>query len=426
MTGSGVAELSLVSEPYVLRNLAALAKAETLPPDRRVDMLTRAAAAFSSGIVNDQSADEHEYIVSRVSGMPISVVRAATRVIARNMVESHSMVRFARPQGAVTDWRDPTTRTGRAVWTRRGRVFAVHAAGAGPCAHAVWPEALALGYRVAVRPSRHEPFTPHRLVKALQEAGFGPNQLVLLPTDRDVADGIIRVADLAMIYGGDEVTRKYGADPRVLPLGPGRSKILLTGSDWESYVDTVVDSIIQYGGATSGNATAVFVEDDPAAVANALAKRLADLPSLRPEDDRAVLPVQRTETARTIERHVLAIARGTTAWLGGDGVVDDLGDGSAALRPAVFEVRRSTARQIGVELPFPCVWVAPWSRHDGIKPLSRTLTLTAITDDEQLIGRLLDEPTISNVHIGDVPTHVVPHNGRLAEFLMRTKAVLRA
>ena len=134
-------------------------------------------------------------------------------------------------------------------------------------------------------------------------------------------------------------------------------------------------------------------------------------------------------TAKAVEALLLRHADGATPWLGGDGIVDDLGDGSAVLRPAVFQVDRPDAPQTSVELGFPCVWVAPWSHADGIGPLRQTLVLTAITDDEQLIERLVNEPSISNVYVGNHPTywmHVdVPHDGYLAEFLMRTKAVIR-
>jgi hypothetical protein len=55
--------------------------------------------------------------------------------------------------------------------------------------------------------------------------------------------------------------------------------------------------------------------------------------------------------------------------------------------------------------------------------------LTAVTHDERLLDELLAEPTISNLYIGDHPTHWIepgiPHDGYLAEFLMRTKAVIR-
>lgn len=429
VTGQPVAELSLVPRLFVHRSIAALRSAETAPADRLAAALTHAGRTFATATINGLSVSDYQHAVSRVSGLPISVVRATTDMIAYAAAEAYGVTQSARPVGAVNGWRDPATRTGRAVWTRRGDVFAVHASGNHPGVHGLWLEALALGYRVAVRPSQREPFTPHRLITALRAAGLGNDQVVLLPTDHAVAGDIIRGADLAMVYGGDDVVAKYGGSTSVLVQGPGRSKILLAGGDWRPHLDTVVASIANEGGTACVNTTAVFVEGDPTPVAQAIAERLSTIPSLPPVDDKAVLPVQPLSTAAAMEKLVLHRAQGTKAWLGGDGIVDDLGDGSAALRPAVFQVDAATAPQTGVELGFPLVWVAPWSNADGAQPLRNTLVLTAITPDEQLIDRLVADPTIRNVYVGDHPTYWmrpgVPHDGYLAEFLMRTKAVIR-
>ncbi|WP_017600504.1 aldehyde dehydrogenase family protein, partial [Nocardiopsis lucentensis] len=321
------------------------------------------------------------------------------------------------------------TRRGRAVWTRRGEVLAVHAPGNHPGVQAQWLEALALGYRVAVRPSRREPFTPHRLVTALRESGFSGDQVVLLPTEHDVADELVREADLAMVYGGDEVVDRHRGDPNVLPQGPGRSKILLTGEDWRDHLDMIVDSIVHQAGVACVNATAVFVDGDPAPVAEALAARLGRLAELPPEHGDAVLPVQPEETARAFERHLVACADGAVPWHAPDGIARPLGDGSSVLYPAVHQVARGDAPQTRIELPFPCVWVAPWSPEDGIAPLRDTLALTVVSEDEDLVDRLVAEPSISNVYVGDHPTHWTepgsPHDGYLAEFLMRSKSVFR-
>jgi acyl-CoA reductase-like NAD-dependent aldehyde dehydrogenase len=430
VAGNPVAELSMVPRLFVTRAMAALRHADTLPLDERVAALAHAGELYSTGTVDGISADDHQHIVSRVTGLPISVVRSAAAAIAESAVEAYHSVQHARPEGDVNDWRDPLTRTGRGVWTRRGDVFGVHAPGNHPGVHAIWLEALTLGYRVAVRPSRRDPFTPHRLISALRSAGFGEDQVVLLPTGYDVADEIIRGADLAMAYGGEDVMRKYAAVSKMLPQGPGRSKILLTADvDWRDHLDMIVDSISHEGGRACVNTTAVLVEGDPAPLAQAIAERLAAIPSLPPEDENAVLPVVPLADARKLEQHLLARAAGTTPWLGGDGIVGDLGDGSAALRPAVHQLDRPDAPQAGVELPFPCAWVAPWPRETGIEPLKDTLVLTAVTHDENLLDELLDEPTISNVYVGDHPTYWmapgVPHDGYLADFLMRTKAVIR-
>lgn len=430
VSGHPAAELSLVPPLFVSRAMSALHKAETLPADVRAGALVRAGDLFATATLNGLSPAEYDMAVCRVAGTPIAEVRAARLSVGHRVGQAFRSAQRARPAGAVRDRRDPLTRGGHAVWVRRGGVFAVHAAGNHPGTHSLWPEALALGYRVAVRPSRREPFTPHRLVTALREAGFGDDQVVLLPTDHDGAEAMLRDADLGMVYGGDEVIGRYGADAGVLPQGPGRSKILLTeGTDWREHLDTLVDSIAGHGGTGCVNATAVFVESDPAPVAAALAERLAGLPSLPPEDAKAVLPVHSGASARAIEKYLLAKASGTRAWLGGDGVVEDLGDGSAVLRPAVHQVDRADAPQAGVELPFPCVWVAPWSADDGIRPLRNTLVLNAFTGDDRLVDELLAEPGIGNVHLGNHPTHWmepgIPHDGYLADFLMRSKAFLR-
>lgn len=429
VTGASVAELSVLPRLFVHRALAALRSAGELPAGERAAFIAKGTEAFARDAVGGTSAREYQHLVSRVSGLPIATVRAATDVIECAGADAYRTAQLARPQGAVADPADPLTRRGCAVWLRRGDVFAVHAAGNHPGIHATWLEALALGYRVAIRPSRRDPFTPQRLVMALRGAGFGHDQVMLLPTDHAVAGDLIDGADLSLVYGGDDVARKYRTSNAVLAQGPGRSKILLAGKYRQADLDLVADSVSHGGGTACVNATAVLVEGDPAPVAQAIAERLAASPSLPPEDERALLPVQPMASALAIERYVLRQSMGTKAHLGGAGIVDSLGDGSAVLRPAVFEVDRPDAPQMRAELPFPCVWVAPWTPADGICSLSGTLALTAINCDARLVTALLGDPTIRNVYLDAYPTHWfepgLPHDGYLGEFLMRTKAFRR-
>ncbi|MFL6056610.1 MAG: aldehyde dehydrogenase family protein [Actinoallomurus sp.] len=430
VAGNPLVELSLVPELFVTRAMSALRKADTLPVEERQAALTRAGELFATGVVDGMSAADYQYTVSRMAGTPLRIVREATQAIVRNAADSHRSAQHARPVGAVNDWRDPSARKGTAVWIRRGDVFAVHAAGNHPAVHSLWMEALALGYRVAVRPSRREPLTPYRLISALRASGFGDDQIVLLPTDYDAADEILRQADRSMVFGGQDVIDKYAADPTVLPNGPGRSKILVTADcDWRDHLDMIVDSISHQGGTACVNTTAVFVEGDPTPVAEAIAARLAAIPSLPPEDDKAVLTAYSLPAARKIESFLLEKAAGTRAHLGGEGVIDELPDGSAVLRPAVHQLDDPFAEQANVELGFPCVWVAPWTREAGPAAFHDTLVLTAVTKDEKLLDELLADPTIKNLYIGDHPTYWmapgVPHDGYLGEFLMRTKGVIR-
>lgn len=410
VTGAEVASVSLVPRLFVTRAMSALRQASTLPLPDRLAALDRAGVLFA------QRTDSYVDMVSRVSGLPSADVRLAAGAISEACGTAYESAVQGRPVGTTVD--------NAGAWTRRGDVFAVHAAGNHPAVHSLWLQALALGYRVAVRPSRREPFTPHRLIGALRAAGFPDDHVVLLPCDHDVADEILRCADLGLVYGGDEVIAKYAGSPTVLPQGPGRAKILITAdSAWEPVLDTIVSSVAHHGGVGCVNATGILVEGDPAPLAQALAARLSALPS-------STLPRYPLAAAVALRDHLAHRAAGTQPLLGADQLITDRHDGSAILRPALHLLPSSAAPQLAAELPFPCAWVAPWNRSDGLTPLRHTLVLTAVTGDEDLISALVAEPTIGNVYLGDVPTHHVrpdlPHDGYLSDFLMRTKSVVRA
>lgn len=428
--GATVGELSIAPPLYVSRSLAAQRKARPLPIDQRRAALAKAAESFAAGVVAGLDFDGYVRLASRISGLPITVVRAGARAVTDAVACAFDDLRPAKPAGAVLDWRDERTRDGAAAWTRRGEVLGVLAAGNGPGIHAAWPQALALGYRVAVRPSRREPLTAHRLVHCLRQDGFRYEDVAYLPTDHDGADEIIRSADLAIVYGGQDVVDKYAGDSTVFANGPGRSKILITAEqDWRDHLETIVDSIANLGGMACVNATAVLYEGDPVPLANAVAERLAAIEPLPSDDERAILPTQTLAGARLLANHLASRAAGSTPVLGADQVVAPLGDGCAALRPAVHLLAAPDVARLNVELPFPCVWISPWSRADGVDPLRHSLVITAITDDDDLIDDLLAEPTVANVYRGDRPTHFtgpgIPHDGFLADFLMRNKGFAR-
>ncbi|WP_406817673.1 aldehyde dehydrogenase family protein [Mycobacterium sp. M23085] len=428
--GIAVAELSLVPSLYVSRTLGAQRKAAPLPVTQRAAALSRAAEIFANGVIAGLDFEAYAGLAGRISGMPIALTRAGARGVADAVADAFDAVRPAQPVGATLDWREQRTRAGGAVWVRRGEVFAVHAAGNGPGVHGLWPQALALGYRVAVRPSRREPLTAHRLVCAVRRAGFRPEDAVYLPTDHAGADEIIHSADLALVYGGQQVVDKYAGDPAVIVNGPGRTKMVITADrDWRDYLDVIVDSIAGHGGMACVNTTAVLCEGDPTGLAGAIAERLAVIEPLPTDDERAILPTQPVDKARALANFLAAKAAGAAPLLGADQVVADLGDGYAALRPAVHVLAEPDVDTLNVELPFPCVWVAAWSREDGVRPLRHSLVVTAITGDESLIEELVAEPTVGNVYAGRHPTWLhapqIPHDGFLADALMRNKGFVK-
>jgi hypothetical protein len=233
-----------------------------------------------------------------------------------------------------------------------------------------------------------------------------------------------------MVYGNQGVADMYANDPTVLVNGPGRAKVLITADqDWRDYLDVITDSIANLGGIACVNATAVLYEGDPAPLAHAIGERLSAIPALPTEDERAILPTQNIDQARALANYLAATAAGTTPVLGVDQVIAPLADGCAALRPAVHLMDRPDIGKLNTELPFPCVWVSPWSRSDGLDPLRNSLVINAITNDDDLVDDLLAEPTIANVYHGHHWTYYgapeIPHDGFLADFLMRNKGFIR-
>jgi acyl-CoA reductase-like NAD-dependent aldehyde dehydrogenase len=419
--GVPVAESTLVPRLFVTRSIHAQRKLQPLPVAAREAALTKAADVFVSSTIAGLDFDSYVELTCQVSGLPMTAARAGAHTVAESLSTARDAVRSARPTGARADWRELSP-LGGAVWARRGEVLAVHAPGNAPGVHGLWPQALALGYRVAVRPSRREPFTAHRLVHSLRQAGFRDGDALYLPTDHAVAADVIQAADLAMVYGGQDVVDRYAQDPKVLTNGPGRTKIVITAEcDWRDYLDVIVDSIANLGGMACVNATAVLFEGDAAPLAHAIAERLSAIES-------SILPTASIDAARALADHLAVRAAGTVAVLGAEQVVDDLGGGFAALRPAVHLLDSPDPAKLNVELPFPCVWVSPWSRTDGIAPLRNSLVLTAITTDNELIDELMTEPTITNVYRGRHATHHsaphMPHEGFLADFLMRNKGFI--
>jgi len=95
------------------------------------------------------------------------------------------------------------------------------------------------------------------------------------------------------------------------------------------------------------------------------------------------------------------------------------------LTAAVSVLEDSRDAALSVELPFPCVWVAPYDGDLG--SLRNSLVLTALTRDLGFVQKLEEEPTIRNVYAGPTPTTWItpgiPHDGFLSEHLMGTKAV---
>jgi acyl-CoA reductase-like NAD-dependent aldehyde dehydrogenase len=427
--GRPAASLSLAPELLVARSLARQARAQPLPLEHRERSLREAAERFLEDTLGGLTFEQHLARVSRVCGHNPPLTAHLSEQVASGLAQAPERADQARPRGSVRSWEEVGDGSGSGVWTRRGQTLGAVLSGNAPTVQNGWLQALALGYRVLVRPSRREPFTAHRVVLALRAAGFRGVDAVCLPTTRAVAGSVLRRSDLGLTYGGDDVKAAYGDDPRVKVGGPGRSKTLVTRERLGAgTAASVADAVSALSGTACVNTSAVLVEGDHLAFARELADELRERTGhgRLQRTDRHLGPRVSAATASALLGGLRRgrAGRPVTPW---DQVATDHPGGGVVLGPAVLTVDSPQDPLLRSELPFPCVWVAPWHPEEGITALRDSLVVNAITEDDGLVGALLAEPTIRNVH-RDAPTvhggALLPHEDYMGGFLMENKAVV--
>ena len=159
------------------------ASCDPLPAAEREAALTRGRRRLR--VVDDRRTRLRQLRRAHLPGVRPADGRGPRGCPHRRRIPHHRMRRRASGPavGCETRLARAEHAAGGAVWARRGEVLAVHAPGNAPGVHGLWPQALALGYRVAIRPSRREPFTAHRLIHALRQTGFRDGRRAV-PADR--------------------------------------------------------------------------------------------------------------------------------------------------------------------------------------------------------------------------------------------------
>lgn len=413
VAGRVVGDCSVMPAVFIQDQIVELRQAPSLSLSRRLELLAVAAQHHEAATIEGLDRAAYAALVVDVTGLHEQVVANSVATVAHGLRNMRGILQAATSAGAVWDSSDAAAAAGCSLFSRRGDVVAFVTAGNGPGVHGLWPQAVAMGYRVLVRPSSREPFTAQRLVRALQLAGL-EGYVALLPTDHKGAETLIEQSDLAVVYGGPDVVKRYGSDPRVLVQGPGRSKIVV-GKDvgHDEALAVVAQSILSLGGAACVSASAVLVEHDAGAFAAKLKLELARRTQDRPA---------RLGSRQEAEAYERLLASDDEPWS-----FDRQATSGVPLSPHVAFVERASDPRIQRELPFPCVTVAPFDRQSGGAALAGSLVVTVVSRQADLIHSVLADASIANVYVGNVPTtwmdYRVPHDGYLADFLMRNRGI---
>jgi acyl-CoA reductase-like NAD-dependent aldehyde dehydrogenase len=304
-----------------------------------------------------------------------------------------------------------------------------------PGVHTLWLPIIPLQIGLVLKPGPQEPWTPYRMAEAFFQAGIPREAISLYPGGADVGAAVLDAVDRAMIFGGPSTVDRYRGNPKVQAHGPGFSKIVI-GDDvvdrWEQFLDVMVDSVFLNSGRGCINCSSIWASRHTREIADAIAKRLAKIVPLPPEDPDANL------AAFTVPGVADAISQAIDADLQPPGVTEVTAGyrGGAPrlvkagradyLLPTVIHCNSAEAAIAKKEYMFPFVTVVECPEGKMVESIGPTLVCTALTNNPALRRKLIDAVHVDRLNIGPVPTTQLnwlqPHEGNLIDFLFRARA----
>lgn len=303
-----------------------------------------------------------------------------------------------------------------------------------PGVHTLWLPIIPMQIGLVLKPGPQEPWTPYRMAEAFFQSGIPREAISVYPGEGDVGAAVLDSCGRSLIFGGTATVDRYRGNPRVQAHGPGFSKILFGDdqvADWEQYLDLMVDSVFANSGRGCINCSGIWVSRHSREIADALARRLADVRVLPPDHPEASL------AAFTVPGVADAISRAIDADLQAPGVTDVTAkhrqeprvvkQGRADyLLPTVVHCESPESAIAKAEYMFPFVTVVECPEDRMLDAIGPTLVCSAITRKPELRRRLLDAVHIDRLNLGPVPTiqlnWLQPHEGNIVDFLFRARA----
>ena len=303
-----------------------------------------------------------------------------------------------------------------------------------PGVHTLWLPIVPLQVGLVLKPGPQEPWTPYRMASAFFEAGVPREAISIYPGEADVGAAVLDSCARSLIFGGTPTVDRYRGNPRVQAHGPGFSKILLGDDqvdDWERYLDVMVESVLLNSGRSCINCSGIWASRHTREIADALARRLAEVRPLPPDHPEAGL------AAFTVPGVAEVISQSIDADLRAPGVTDVTAtyrqearvvtQGRAAyVLPTVVHCESPDAAVARKEFMFPFVTVVECPQSRMLGAIGPTLVGSAITCSEPFRRQLLDAVHIDRLNLGPVPTTQLnwlqPHEGNIVEFLFRARA----
>ena len=443
-TGEPIARVDRANSGLIQRDMRKAAQARArlceMPVDDLVARVGRAGELYMNAALpmgdGSQTPDEFVRAQSASTGLPERMCRANMKKNAFVLGEMRNIL------ASLTRGLDLDVLT-RGYGEERGVPISFQAQSPvlglvlpsnSPGVHTLWLPIVPLQIGLVLKPGPQEPWTPYRIAAAFAEAGIPREVVSIYPGEGDVGAAVLDACGRSLIFGGTATVDRYRGNPRVQAHGPGFSKILL-GDDqvdrWETYLDVMVESVSLNSGRSCINCSGIWASRHSRDIADAIARRLAEVRPLPPEHPEAAL------AAFTVPGVAEAISQAIDADLQAPGVTDVTAayrDGSRVvtqgraeyLLPTVVHASSPDAAIAGKEYMFPFVSVVECPEARMVESIGPTLVASAITCKPELRRRLLDATHIDRLNLGPVPTTQLnwlqPHEGNIVEFLFRARA----
>ncbi len=408
-----------------------------------VNICSRAAEHFTNDSLSlgDSTQTPEEYVkqVSATTGLPYVLAR-------RNMLKIKSML--ASMESVLNgltrnlDWeildRGFGDSEGHAVsFFPRTQSLGAVLPNNSPGVHSLWIPAFPLRIPLVLKPGSAEPWTPYRIIQSLIKAGAPREAFSFYPADHAGAGEILRGCGRSMVFGDALTTGMWENDPRVEIHGPGYSKVIIGEDcvdDWEQYLDVMIASIADNSGRSCVNASAVWAPAHVEEIAEALAKKLAQIVPRAADNEHAQLaPFVDPQVAKRINA---IIDQGlsepgardvTAAYRDGERLVN--WNNCSYLLPTI--VRCDPDHPLAMkEFLFPFASVVKVGKNEISRRLGPSLVVTAITKDPKFIQTLVASPRIDRLNVGALPTNQIgwdqPHEGNLFDHLYARRAFQHA
>ena len=447
-TGELFVEISQANVGLIRRDLSEQSSAREqlmkLSTAELVDICKRAASYFAQDSlpIGDEVQTPEDYVaqVSATTGMPHVLGRRNMEKIRSMLAEMDSVLNGLTRN---IEW-DLLDRGFGEIGGQplsffpRGESLGVVLPNNSPGVHSLWIPAVPLKVPLVLKPGSAEPWTPYRIIQALIKAGAPREAFSYYPADHAGAAEILRSTGRGMVFGDSSTTGRWETDSRIEIHGPGYSKIVIGEDcidDWEKYLDVMVGSVVDNGGRSCVNASAIWVPSHAKAIAEALAERLAKIGPRAADDENAQLaPFTDPRVAARISQMIdLGLSEpGATEVTAAFRKSDRLANwnGCSYLLPTVVLVEDRDNPLANREFLFPFVSVVTARQDELPAVLGPSLVVTAITSDKRLIQKLVTASNVDRLNIGPVKTNQVswnqPHEGNLFEHLYARRAFQRA